>query len=330
MVLPCVGATIQRKEASNVTRIYYHRIIFAATMLAVGAAAAQGREKPVSAEIEVARFRAAERLYQQKRYPHAADAYCRLLDTPAGRFRKQAIYRLYEIANYFLQDTWNQVRQSQDFQQQDWMLWLYPCDVFSEILPNTRTIVRWTLSCRDFLHTDQTKPFFNEAGRAIQLLRRVHDSDPAGPLADKTLYLMGYVAWFREDYPRADEAFSRLEKKHPASPYTPYAVELAIKAKLMCVDGTDDDKRRVAEAHRLINKALNQPACSKLVKQDLMQLLVSVRAHEANSAFEEAEKCQLAGQMEQARTRYQRILEDFPGTYTASEAKQRLKILQSK
>lgn len=272
-------------------------------------------------------FRAAEALYQRKLYPYAAKFYRRLLDSASKYHRKRAIQRLYEIAAYWLQDSWGVIKQGADFKPPDWLAWVYPYDMFSEILPDPKTLFHRTLVCRNLLHWDDSKPYFNEEGRAVELLRCVHDRQPKGPFADKTLYLMGYLAWFHEDYRRADECFSRLEKKHPASPFSPHVIDLAIKAKLMR-DETEGERQRIEEARRLIRKGINQPNISVEKEHSLLKLAACVTARLSDMDFQEAENAHLAGRLDEARSRYQRVCEDYPATYTADMAKKRLKAMK--
>lgn len=302
-------------------------LVFCVTFLGVKVEIVWTGDKPVSAEREETRFQTAERLYQRKLYPKAADAYRRLLASKSGRHRRQALQRLYDIANYWLRDGWEQVKQLDQIRnvtQADWLVWVYPYDEFSDILPDPDRLVEQALYCRNLLHWDDSKPFFNEEGRATELLQCIYDCEHSGPFADKVLYLMGFVAWFHEDFDRAKECFSRLEKEHSDSPYYPYALELAIKAKIMTMEGTSADTLALAEVRRLIHKAQKLSELSEEKKKGLLKLLVNVNAAEADIAFQAAEKCQLDGKMEEACARFQRIRDDFPGTFWAERTLMRL------
>jgi hypothetical protein len=274
-------------------------------------------------------FRVAEQLYRRKLYPKAAEFYRRLLASPIRRYREQALQRLYEIANYWLQDSWNVVKHGADFKEPDWLVYVYPHDVVSGILPAPRDVFQQALFCRNLLHWDDSKPFFNEEAQAIELLRIIHDREPTGRFADKALYLMGYVAWFNENWCRADECFSCLEENHPESAFYPFALELAIKSKLMR-DDLAKDRRRFEEVRRLIDTALKHPRLSEEKKDGVLNLLFSVHLALARLDFEDAEKCQLAGRLDEARSRYQKLCEDYPGTYDAERAKERLNRLKGK
>src|SRR6185437_6860437 len=91
---------------------------------------------------------------------------------------------------------------------------------------------RWVVWPR-FVSTDKRKPLIDREGRAVERLKDVATYEGKGGVyADKAMYLCGYIAWFNEDFSEADQEFSELNKRFPDSPYAPYAIELAIKAKL--------------------------------------------------------------------------------------------------
>ena len=92
-------------------------------------------------------------------------------------------------------------------------------------------------------------------GRAVERLKDVYTYDSRGALSDKALFLCGHVNWYNEDYQDADLHFTMLHEKYPDSPFAPYAVELAIKAKLMSTGGELYDGRKVAEARKMVDEA---------------------------------------------------------------------------
>ena len=98
------------------------------------------------------------------------------------------------IANYWLDDT----RQEMDVAREKregkrWFAWSCP------------------------FHTEKTKPFFDEQGRAIELLEAVRFNDIHGPLADQSLFLMGGVKLFNEDYREADYYYTDIVQNYPNS-----------------------------------------------------------------------------------------------------------------
>src|SRR5262249_15331571 len=110
---------------------------------------------------EEARFYEAEGLYMQYAYPRAADVYIRMLNEfGSGAHREQACQRLFDIANYWLEDTRTEMEETRE----------------------KNAGKRWFVAPH-FVHIDKTKPLFDEEGRAIEALEHVRYSDISGPLA---------------------------------------------------------------------------------------------------------------------------------------------------
>src|SRR5262249_8901031 len=64
---------------------------------------------------EEARFFEAECYRRQSYYPKAVDSYIRLLqDFATGAYREQAMYHVFEIANFWLDDTREEMRQDRE------------------------------------------------------------------------------------------------------------------------------------------------------------------------------------------------------------------------
>src|SRR5262249_31262253 len=96
---------------------------------------------------EEARYYEAECLRRQAKYPRAADCYNRMLnDFPHGVYRDQAIQHMFEIANYWLDDTRKEMKEYKDAQEKKrWFVWPGP-----------------------FMHWEKTKPFLDQEGRAVE------------------------------------------------------------------------------------------------------------------------------------------------------------------
>src|SRR5262249_8216890 len=156
-----------------------------------------------------------------------------LIDFPSGAYREQAVNRMFYIANYWLDDTRQEMLQTREKREgKRWIIWPH--------------YFNWTKS----------KPFLDEEGRAVEKLEQVRYNDMTGPLADKSLFLLGSVKFFDEDYKEADHYFSQIVEMHPNSEYAEQAVELAIISKHLSTGGSDYDGRKVAEARQLVDTAL--------------------------------------------------------------------------
>lgn len=307
-------------------------MLLSAVVVALGVGSSRAEPLPFFSSGEEARFRAAELLYRQRQYPRAAEAYQQILRKyRRGRYQKQIVSRLFKIANFWLEDSWDRMKAASDFTSPDWLLWVYPCDKYDEILPSTRDIFEKALLIRQVFHWDEAKPFIGEERRAVELLRLVCKVDPKGPFTDKALFCMGHVAWSRADYHEADKCFSRLHKRFPKSKYDPFTVELAIKAKLITVgDEPENERRLIRQAYKLIREALHRSDFPDDKKRMMLILLSLINTNKANRAFKLAEKRVMAGQLVQGYRRYLRIRLDYPGTYTADMATQRLMELRLK
>jgi outer membrane protein assembly factor BamD (BamD/ComL family) len=253
---------------------------------------------------EEARFFEAESLRRQSCYPKAADVYHKLLiDFPNGMHRDQAIERIYEIANYWLDDTREEIRKDKE----------------------KRDGNRWFILPASFVHLEKAKPLFDEEGRALESLDQVTLSDINGPRADEALFLAGSVKFFREDYREADRYFSQLVEMHPNSKFASKSVELAIIAKALSTGGSDYDGRKVAEARKLVHAALrNYPELAAQKNEFLQRQLAGITLIQAEKDFKIAEFYRHTGHAGSAYFYYDIVRRRYPGTVFFDKATQRM------
>jgi TolA-binding protein len=254
---------------------------------------------------EKARFYEAESLYQQRKYPKAADTYVRMLnDFGAGTYRNQALQRMFDIANYWLEDTRQEMRQTREVREgKRWIVWPH------------------------FVHWEETKPLLDEEGRAVELLEKVRYHDITGPLADRALFLMGSVKYFNEDFREADFCFSQLVEMHPKSPYAADATELAITSKHRCTGGADYDGRKVAEARALVHKA--QLSYPQLDQERLRRQLANITFQQAEKDYKTAEFYRRTGKPCPAFFMYEVVRRRYPGTKFADLATEHMHQLRA-
>ena len=183
--------------------------------------------------VQEAKFHEAECHYFLDEWPKAADTYMDLMNKfPRNAYRIQALTRMYEIADFWLEDTRQEMREYKEKENGQ----------------------RWFVTPR-FVSFETKKPLLDREGRAIQLLEAVRYGDINGPMADKALFLCGSVQFFNENYKEADYYFSELSKKHvdtKTDKMAENATRLAIIAKHMSTGGADYDGRKVAEARILV------------------------------------------------------------------------------
>ncbi len=258
---------------------------------------------------EEARYYEAECMRRQERYPKAADTYNKMLtDFPSGAFREQAVEHIYEIADYWLEDTRKEMRETNEQREgKRWVVW------------------------PEFVHFEQSKPFLDEEGRAMEKLEQVRYNDMTGPLADKALFLAGSVKFFRGDYKEAEVYYTQLVDMHPNSQFVTQALELAIISKQLSTGGPAYDGRKVAEARRLVDTAFrNYPALASEKKDFLDRQLYSITMQQAAKDYEVAEFYRRTKHPCSAYFCYEVVRRRYPGTKYFDLATDRMHELRSK
>jgi outer membrane protein assembly factor BamD (BamD/ComL family) len=264
-----------------------------------------------AAVAEEALFYQAECQRLREKLPAAEATYKKVLhDFPSGTYKQQACRQLYDIAVHWLKDTDVELGQ------------------YAEKIEGKRTFVM-PASLR--INIDKTKPTFDAEGRAIQALEVVHYSDMTGPLADKALFLAGYVKFYREDYTEADHYFTTLLQYHKDSELAPRACEMAIRSKVLAAGGADYDGRRVAEARQLIDTAMK--AYPELTKDDeakkkITEHLYEVTAAQADKDVKRAEFYERTRHYGSAYFVYERIVQRYPQSQYETLAKARMEKLK--
>jgi outer membrane protein assembly factor BamD (BamD/ComL family) len=258
---------------------------------------------------EEARYYEAECLRRQAHYPKAADTYNKMLtDFPSGAYREQAVQRMYEIANYWLDDTRKEMEEFKEQREgKRWVVW------------------------PDFVHFEKTKPLLDEEGRALEKLEQVRYNDMTGPLADKSLFLAGSVKFYRKEYKEADFLYSQLVEMHPNSPYVHQALELAIISKQLSTGGPAYDGRKVAEARRLVDTALRSyPDFANKKGEFLNHQLFSITMQQAAKDYEVAEFYRRTGHPCSAYFYYEIVRRRYPGTVYFNLAEHQIEKLRDK
>jgi outer membrane protein assembly factor BamD (BamD/ComL family) len=260
---------------------------------------------------EEARYYEAECLRLQEYYPSAADKYAKLLaDFPSGVYREQAVQRMFDIANYWLEDTRTEMEQAREKTEGK----------------------RW-FTDQHFVNWNKTKPLLDEQGRALEKLEQVQYNDIAGQqgLADKALYLMGMVAFYNGDYREADHHFSALVERYDKSPFTPQAIELDVIAKNLATGGSDYDGKLSADARKLIHKALQgYPELAAQKGEFLERQLIGITLQQAEKDYKIGEFYQRTGHPESAYFYYEIVRRRYPGTKYFDMATERMYELRGK
>jgi TolA-binding protein len=252
---------------------------------------------------EEARYYEAECLRLQQEYPKAADTYNRLLnDFHLGTHREQAMEREFEIANYWLEDTRDEIRREKE----------------------KKDGKRWLVMPASFVHVEKTKPLFDEEGRALEKLEQIVINDLNGSRADEALFLMGSVKFYREDYKEADRYFSQLVDYHPRSKFAPQAMEYAIISKHLSTGGADYDARKVGEARKYVDTALRNYVLPSDKNAFLERQLAGITMQQAEKDFKIAEFYRRTGHPGSAYFYYEIVRRRYPGTPYFDKATERM------
>jgi TolA-binding protein len=240
---------------------------------------------------EEARYYEAESLRLQGHYPKAADTYSKLLkDFPSGQYREQASQRLFDIANYWLEDTRAEMKADSDKDHGK----------------------KWLVMPASYVHFEKGKPFLDEEGWAVEKLEEIK-TDLTCPLADKALFYLGTIKYYRKDYREADQHFTQLTETQPNSPLAPKALKMAIICKQLSTGGSDYDGRKAAEARKLIHTA--QAAYQQFAKDEkefLQKQIVSINLQQASKEFKMAEYFRKTGYPGSAYFYYELVRRRYP------------------
>jgi TolA-binding protein len=270
---------------------------------------ANNTKNPVPIAEEAMYYRA-DCLRLQGRYPSAAEIYKELLETfTQSKHGNQARQRLFDIANYWLDDTRAYMEVCRE-KKEGKRSWVWP---------------------PAYLHFEKTKPTFDEEGHAMRMLETVYITDPTGPLAEKALFYLGSVKFFHEDYREADHYFEQLRQHHPNGKLAPKAVELSIICKQMSTGGSEYDGRLVSEARELVQVAYNSyPELSNNRSQFLKDQLYSIAEQMADKDFNIAEYYRRVGKPGSAYFQYELVRRRYPGSKYAQKATERMTELRGK
>jgi outer membrane protein assembly factor BamD (BamD/ComL family) len=251
--------------------------------------------------VQEAKYYEAECLFRQNELPRSADTYAGLMkEFPNNPYRDQANQRMFDIALFWLEDTWVVMKEDKEKREgKRWFVW-----------PR-------------FVSFEKKKPILDREGRAVEKLDEVRFNDLKGPLADKCLFICGHVKLYHEDFREADQYFTQIHEQHPNSPYAAEALELAILSKQMATGGSDYDGRKCAEARKLVDAALRQPGLDDTKKQRIVGQLASITAQQAEKDFKTAEFYRRTKHPGAAYFYYEIVRRRYPGSDYARLAGER-------
>ena len=225
---------------------------FTTKVLGGGGAIGRGDDRKAfdmygSAVEERAQFMLAESLFMQGKYVQATDAYETLVQRyPSTRHLDQTTRRQFLIARTWLGFAPSKTaRTGGDIE-------LAGYTTASAITDN-----KAAPKPPSFLNlSDKSRPTFDTAGRALNILRNLWINDPTGPLADSALMMIGNFEYRRGDYVEAARHYEILREQYPDSPHIDDAYLLESHVRLVSYDGPTYDDQNLTRARELKQQAL--------------------------------------------------------------------------
>lgn len=257
--------------------------------------------------VEEALFYKCECQYRQGNYREAKSNYIKLLRDfrSSGRFQAQATQRLFDIANFWLDDT----RKEMERNEQE----------------------KWTLKPVTLVNFSNNKPFLDVEGHAMQALDEVRLNDINGPLGEKALFYIATVKFFRQDYTNADYYYSQLYENYPNSALAPKAVKQAIVCKQKMAHGSVYDNRSIEEARKLVDTAARAfPEVNSGDDQFLEKQLINITQHQAERDYEVAQFYKRTGHPGSAYFYFELVRRRYPNTKLAEQAIEHMNEIRSK
>ena len=263
--------------------------------------------------LQEARFLEAECQVLRNELSKAEGTYKLLLNEHRHcQYRAKVGQRLYDIADYWLNDTRKRMELYE--QKRAGKIWYVP---------------------PSFIHWSKDKPFLDEEGRALECLKAVVEADINGPLKEKALFYLGTVYFFRADYREADHWYSLLwdDKSHLYS--RGQLAQKAIKQSIICKQvvngGSCYDRRTLEHARQLVEEArVRYPELAKNEGDWLDKQLVYINHQQADGDFNVAEYYRRVGKPGSAYFYYELVRRRYQETEYSQLAVARMDEIRAK
>jgi TolA-binding protein len=254
--------------------------------------------------IEEALYYEADCQRLQNNYRDAEGTYLKYLKEfrAQGQFTDPVLRRLFDIANYWLDDTRKLMTAYEE----------------------QREGKRWMVTPASYFHFSKDKPFFDAEGHALRVLEEIRLNDIRGPIGEKALFYIATVKFFREDYRDADYYYSQLYEHFPNSQLAPKAIKQAIICKQIMHGGTDYDTRSVEESRKLIDTYQNGYPEWNRDRDWLTRQLAAIHLQQADRDFKIGEFYRRTGHPGSAYFYFELVRRRYPGTDYARKSEERL------
>lgn len=259
------------------------------------------RDKPLEEDIL---FMKAESEFKLDWLPTAQDSYGKLLAKyPTTRYMPQAVQRTYDIAYFWLEDS----------------------RLRAEGQPGKYTYSRYVNLF------DNTRPWVDTEGRAIEAIETIQQYDPFGPLTDDAVMMAGAHNFVSDHFIQAASYYEQLVTDQPRSEHASKALFLSGQAYLRSYYGPQYDDADLDGAYRMTKLALSRgeeytPEQKRRLEADLRAIYVE----RARRDFEAGEDFRRRKYYTSAKYYYQLVLKDHPDTDWARRAEERLREIGDK
>lgn len=173
--------------------------------------------------------------------------------------------------------------------------------------------------------TDNARPMFDTFGYAVQAFQNVRLYDPIGPLADDSVMATAIAYFQRGEYESAAADFDLLRKEYPNSEFQKNAHLLGLQAKMRIYRGKYYDPTSLNDAGEIADQTLAQfgtqlgPEHARVEKARNQVLEEKANRDYAMAQYYEDHKYYGS-----ARIYYQDLIQKYPSTDRAKEARERL------
>ena len=236
-------------------------------------------------------FMLAESKFFSDDYPAANDAYNEILKKYSGSRRlNEIVVRQFAIAHY-----WHQHHNAKP---------------------------RWPVTPNMM---DKTRHIFDTFGHALKAYESIRLNDPTGPLADDALMATASAHFTRGRYEDADYHYGLLRREYPKSEHQFQSHLLGLQCKLRMYQGAEYDGSVLEEADKLVEQLLTQfPDKLGRERERVIQMRAELAAQRALREWEIAEYYAKGKHYGAARFHYERLVEKYPQSKLAQQAKVRL------
>jgi len=172
---------------------------------------------------------------------------------------------------------------------------------------------------------DNTRPLFDTWGHSVKAYEHVRMNDPTGPLADDALMAGANAYFIHGRYEDAAINYDLLRKEYPKSEHQKNAHLLGLESKQRMYQGPLYDGTPLKDASEIADQTLIRFGPTLGADRDQVigakNRIVEQQAQRSMAVAEYYEKNRYYGS---ARYYYNHVLEEFPQTGAAVQAKERL------